>query len=152
MFIAMDITTLGKNGFRLKGKTSVVQIENGAVSIGSDKPFKIDAPGEYEVGGISVIGINVASPASIYVLELDGIRSVVLDKVTEKLSETQIEEMGPIDIVIQSELKQDVVGQIDPWVIVTEKGAEGVTPESKYSTTSDKLPTELQTVVLERKG
>lgn len=152
MFIAMDIATQGKTGFRLKGKSSMVQIENGMVLIGSDKPYKISSPGEYEVGGISVIGINATAPSTIYIVEIDGVRVASLDHVTEKLTEKQIEEMGPIDIVIQPEVKQEVVGQVDPWVIITESGPEGTIAVPKYTATSAALPTELQTVVLERKG
>lgn len=148
---SMEISSLGVAGFRIKGKNSLVQIERGIVTLGSDKPFKIDAPGEYEVGGVSVMGINDQNGAKIYVVELDGIRLAVLGKIEGKLTDAQIEEMGSIDILLCSAPTTEVVSQIDPWVIVTEVAPEGSTKVPKYLITADKLPTETTTVVLERK-
>ncbi len=145
----MDISSLDATGFRFKGKNSVVTYDRGVVAIGTDKPFKINAPGEYEVQGISVIGIN--GPTQIYVIEIDGVRVAVLDKTTEKLTDAQIEDMGSIDILVSSIPLAEVVAQIDPWVIVTEVAAEGVAKSAKYSVSADKLPTETTTVILERK-
>jgi hypothetical protein len=145
----MEISSLGATGFRFKGKNSMVTYDRGVVAIGSDKPFKIDAPGEYEVQGISVIGIN--GPTQIYVIEIDGVRVAVLDKISEKLSDAQVEDMGAIDILVCSAPLAEVVSQVDPWVIVTEVAADGVTKSAKYSVSADKLPTETTTVVLERK-
>lgn len=148
---SMEISTVGVSGFRLKGKNSHVQIDRGVVSIGNDKPFKIDAPGEYEVGGVSVIGINDANDAKIYVVEMDGVRIAVLGKIEGKLTDIQIEDMGSIDILLCTAPTPETTSQIDPWVIVTETAPEGSAKVSKYLVTADKLPTETTTVILERK-
>lgn len=145
----MEISALGVSGYRIKGKNSSVQIERGIVHIGVEKPFKIDAPGEYEVNGVSVIGIN-SSEAKIYVVEIDGVRVAAFDKAI-KLSDSQIEDMGSIDILLCSAPSTELISQIDPWVIVTEVATEGTTKIAKYVVTADKLPTETTTVALERK-
>lgn len=148
----MEISTQGATGFRIKGKNSVVGIERGIVTIGTDKPFKIDAPGEYEVQGISVIGINDPNNAKIYVVEADGIRVCFLENVTTKLTDPQVEEIGAIDILLSQTPSTELVAQIDPWVIVAEKAPEGTVTVPKYVVTADKLPAETTWVIIERKG
>lgn len=146
----MDITTLGRAGYRLKGKNASVSVENGRVVVDRDKPFEISAPGEYEVGGVSVVGVDDPN-GKIYVVELDGLRTAFLMDVTTKLSEGQVEEIGPVDIAVIPVLNPELATQVDPWVIICEKGSESP-PIAKYSVTSDKLPTETQTVILDRRG
>jgi len=148
----MEISTIGSSGFRLKGKTSIVSVEKGIVAIGTEKPFKIDAPGEYEIQGISVIGINDSLGAKIFVVEIEGVRVAVLENMSAKLSDIQIDEMGSIDILLATSVPTDIASQIDPWVILTEKGSEGLVALPKYVVTSDKLPTETTNILLERKG
>jgi hypothetical protein len=146
----MDISCAGKNGFKIKGKMATCLIDNGAVVLEGENSFKITDPGEYEVGGVSVIGVQ-DQQGKIYVIEMDGIRTALLDNPTDKLSEKQIEEIGPVDIAIIPKLNSELVTQIDPWVILCETGSESPAV-GKYSITADKLPTETTTVVLERKS
>jgi hypothetical protein len=146
----MDISTTGKSGYKIKSKNSSVLFENGQIVLDGQPPFKISEPGEYEVGGVSVIGVQDPE-GKIFVVELDGMRTAFLDKVTHKLTELQVEEIGPVDIAVLPNLVAEVATQVDSWVILCETGAE--TPAvPKYSVTADKLPTETTTVVLERKG
>ena len=51
--VAVDIT-FNKGVFKIKGKTGVVAV--GEKIVINDN-FTIDGPGEYEVGGVSVIGL-----------------------------------------------------------------------------------------------
>lgn len=145
----MEIVTHPKSGYKLKAKTGSVIVDTTGIIIEGDKPFRITSPGEYEVGGVSVIG--VADPAGkIYVIELDSLRVCYLENVTTKLTSPIIAEIGPIDIVVVSAIVPEIISQIDPSVIVAEKGAE-IAAVAKYAVTLDKLPTETQTVILERK-
>lgn len=150
MFIVMDISTTGKNGYKVKGKNALLTVEDGKVKIDREKPFIVDSPGEYEVEGISIIGIQ-DSVGKIYIVELDNVRVSFIDGVGEKLTPEQVEEIGPIDIVVLQNLNQEVAKQVDPWVVITETVSPDLPAIAKYSVTSDKLPTETQTVVLERK-
>ncbi len=146
----MDISTISKSGYKIKGKSASVLFENGQIILEGEKPFKITDPGEYEVGGVSVIGVQDVE-GKIYIVELDGMRVGILDKITHKLTELQVEDIGPVDIAIFPVLNAEVATQVDPWVILCETGSD--TPAiPKYSVTADRLPTETTTVVLERKG
>jgi hypothetical protein len=147
---AMDIFTVGKSGFKIKGKSAVAVVDHGEVVLEREKPFKITEPGEYEVSGISVIGVQDET-GKIYVIEMDNLRIAYLENINHKLTEKQIEEIGPVDIAICPVLNSDLLTQVDSWVIICETGSD-VIPVPRYSVTLDKLPTETTTVVLERKA
>lgn len=123
----MDIT-FNKGAFKVRGKMGIVSVGE-KVTINDN--FVIDDPGEYEVGGVSVIGLVGGG----YVIETDGLRLCTATKSTEA---------GAIDILLLFEVDAEMVKQIDPWVVVA-PGKEGV---AKYTISRDKLPTELTTVWL----
>ena len=126
----MDISyTRGQ--FKIKGKTGSVLAGNEKIIIEGGQPFEINQPGEYEVGGVSVIGLVGGG----YVVEMDGLRLCTATKSADA---------GAIDVALLSELDMEIVKQIDPRVVVT-IGKEGV---AKYIISRDKLPTELTTVCL----
>jgi len=69
----------------------------------------IDGPGEYEVGDFSIRGttasLHIDAPNSeklgtIYRIEVGDVRIALLGNIAPKLSETQLEELGVIDILI----------------------------------------------------
>lgn len=141
----MDILyTKGK--FKLKGRSASAELDGTALITRADgSTFEVDAPGEYEAGGVSIIGVPFMD-SNIYVTEIEGLRVCVLnDKIQEKLTSEILDALGPIDICISA--NQDLAKQTDPWVVVT-LGAEGL---PKYSVTHDKLPADLQVVVLTSK-
>jgi L-ascorbate metabolism protein UlaG (beta-lactamase superfamily) len=98
--------------------------------------FKIDMPGEYETAGIIVHGVAARahmdeegkSSATIYTLEADGTRVVILGHIYPELSEDQLEEIGMVDILVvpvgNSGYTLDAVGalkmikQIEPKVVI----------------------------------
>lgn len=135
----MDFSLLNSKLF-IKSKTFQVEVSEKGVDIGGK--FLVDAPGEYEVGGVSVVGI-VGAP--VYVIEVDGLRIFACVKEFEKLTEAQLSEVGSIDISWTP--NQDLSKQVDPWVIII-TGTEGI---SKYSISKEKLPADLQVVALTTK-
>lgn len=215
---AMDITYLGHSSFRLKGKQKTVvtdpfdarlgkfpkNIEADIVTIShnhndhnqvdlvkGDK-FVIDNPGEYEVGGVSVIGVPTwhdqnggadRGRNTVYVIELDNLRIAHMGDLGHKLTQETVQEVGAIDILmipiggtytIDPKTAAEVMRQVDPWIVIpmhyqtpetrlTEKLAEvgeflkelgkaELQPIPKFSVTADRLPAELQVVVLDRKS
>ncbi len=171
----MEITYLGNLAFRLKTKTSSVVTEpvgsvDADIVVTTDKDkktspatFVINGPGEYEVRGISVVGVY----SGIFVIELDGLRIVHLGKLDQKLSERQMEEIGPVDVVMVGvgTGALELVRQLDPWVVIPmgydeaklEEFLKGMartetTPQPKLVLSADKLPTVLSVVVLEKKS
>lgn len=213
----MEITYLGHASFRLKGKQKTVVtdpydervgkfpkgIEADMVTVSHDHEdhnqiekvhgsrFIVRGPGEYEIGGVSVVGVPTwhddknggdRGRNTVYVVEMDGLRIAHLGDVGHKLSLEQLGEMGAIDILlipvggtytIDAKTAAEVVKQVDPWVVIPmhyqtadthlsnqlagveeflkEMGKPDVVPVPKYNVTADRLPEELQVVVLERK-
>lgn len=137
----MDIS-LVKGKVKIKGKLASCEVAQGIVITRPDgSTFDIAGHGEYEAGGISVVSTNRG-----YVVEVEGLRICVLDlKNTAKLEPSEIDELGSIDITVCD--NHELAKQTDPWVILT-SGAEGA---PKYSVTKDKLPSDLQVVVLTSK-
>lgn len=196
----MEIKYFGHSCFRLKGKEIVLTANPFDSSLGikisgltSDivlfankkdsnisslavKPvtrenvFVIDAPGEYEIGGVFVLGISTGKTTA-YVVSMDDLRLVFLSDLKEKLSEKQIEDIDGTDILFlpAGDAKQalEVINQIEPSIIIPmayklpglkvelpllenflkEIGQEATAIE-KLIISKDKLPLEKEVVVL----
>lgn len=99
--------------------------------------LNIEGPGEYEISDFAIRGIpatrhidtSADEPvATIYRVEIGDVRIAVIGNVTEKLNETQLEELGVIDILIVpvggSGYTLDATGaatitrQVDPKVVI----------------------------------
>jgi L-ascorbate metabolism protein UlaG (beta-lactamase superfamily) len=132
----MDITYLGHASFRLKGKNASLvtdpfdpqavglkypSVEADIVTISHDhndhnkvelvKNVKrvINGPGEYEVSGVSIVGVSAfhddksgeqRGKNTIYVIEMDGLRTVHLGDLGHKLTGDTLEDMGAIDVLM----------------------------------------------------
>ncbi len=150
------------------------------------EPIQITGPGEYEVKGAAITGIGVfhdnvngaeRGKNTIYNIEIDGLNIVHLGDLGHLLTESQIQELGTIDILlipvggvytIDAKLASEVVAQLEPRIVIPmhyllpglkaelepvdnflkEMGKEGVEPVTKLAITKDKLPEEPQVVVL----
>src|SRR5581483_2872098 len=129
----MDIVYLGHSSFKIKGKTASVVIDpfdekmigmkfsrsqaeillvthhhmdHSKTDNVSDVKRVVDGPGEYEISGVSIIGIQTfhddkkgaeRGRNTIYVIEMDGLRLLHLGDLGHKLDESQIKEIGNID-------------------------------------------------------
>lgn len=158
----MEITYLGHSSFKIKGKTATVvtdpydakcgkfpkDISADIVSVSHDhtdhnqiklvegSPFIVSGPGEYEVKGVSIVGVaswhddsggSQRGPNTIYVVEVDGLKVCHLGDLGHKLEEKQLEEIGSIDIAmipvggiytLDVKTAAEVAKAIDPWVII----------------------------------
>lgn len=74
-----------------------------------DKPFVIDKPGEYEVGGISVFGVPTFHDGSqgaergtniISTIVMDGIKVCHLGDLGHELTQEHLAEIGSIDVLL----------------------------------------------------
>lgn len=212
----MEIIYLGHSAFKIKGKQKTVVTDPFSDTVGKfprdveadivtvshkhadhnavDKikgsPFVIDGPGEYEVGGVSVVGVPVFHDSNsgqdrggntMFVIEMEGLRIAHFGDLGHKLSESDLEEIGSVDIAlvpvggnytIDAKTAKEVVAQVDPWIVVPmhyqmddlqmkdiakvddflkEMGKGEIVPTPKLVISLDRLPTELQVVVLEKK-
>lgn len=116
---------------------------------------------------------------TVYNISVDGLNIVHLGDLGEKLTEEQIDEIGSTDILlvpvgsvytIDAKVASDVVSQLEPRIVIPmhyalpglkfelepvenflkEMGFDSAEPQPKLSVTRDKLPTELQVVVLNK--
>lgn len=209
----MDIFPLGHSSFRLRGKQATVitdpygesglsvkfpkHIEADIVTISHEhedhnaahlvegNPFIIRGPGEYEIKGISVIGVasfhdaesGVArSKNTMYRIEMDGVKIAHLGDIGHVLSSLQVEQLGSIDILmvpiggtytVDAEKAAQIISDIEPRIIIPmhdnrsnkdlmtveqflkQMNKEGITAVPKLTVSRDKLPSEVQIVVLE---
>jgi L-ascorbate metabolism protein UlaG (beta-lactamase superfamily) len=131
----MEITWLGYSCFRLKGKNVTVITDPCPPEIGysldkavanivtvshkhanhsylqgvSGEPRQIVAPGEYEVGGVLIIGLpsfhdsengSVLGKNTVYAIEIDDVTLCHLGDIGAPLSAAQIEELGNVDVLL----------------------------------------------------
>lgn len=96
----------------------------------------IDGPGEYEIGGVSFIGVSsfhdgekgaARGKNTIYVIEMDGLRVAHLGDLGHELTESQLAEMGDIDVLlipvggeytINSEQAAAITKSIEPNIVI----------------------------------
>lgn len=96
----------------------------------------INGPGEYEINKISITGISSyhddkkgaeRGKNTIYVIEMDGLRLVHLGDLGHKLSDSEVESLGDVDILmipvggiytIDHRTAAEIVKSIEPRVII----------------------------------
>src|SRR5687768_6421836 len=125
----MDIQFHGANCITLAAKHARVTIDDNLVDLGGKSVSRvddvvlytgphadpattpriiIDQPGEYEVANISIYGIAARShmdeerqrSATMYKLVIDDLRILVTGHVYPELTDTQLETIGMVDIMI----------------------------------------------------
>ncbi len=100
---------------------------NNHEGLGGDSKFVIDGPGEFDVKGLFVHGIP-AEAAAIYAIRMEDIRLGFLGSLKQKeLTDSQLEDLGEIDIlfvpvgggvVCDAESAVKIVNQIEPHLVV----------------------------------
>lgn len=101
-------------------------------------------PGEYEVGDVSLKGVAAwrhidtetdVKKSTIYRLVIGGVRVVIIGNVAPKLSESQLEEIGVVDVVVipvggggytlDATSAAHMVRQLEPKVVIPVHYADG---------------------------
>lgn len=163
----IDINFYGQACFRLKGKNSSLvfdpysssfcglpplKLEAGIVCVThahedhndvsvvkatEGEPFIISGPGEYEIGGVNVVGISSFHDDKegaergknvIYQVTMDDVNIVHLgDLGQKKLTQSQVEEISGCDILmipvggvytVEAKDAPDIIAQLEPKIIV----------------------------------
>lgn len=143
---------------------------NDAVTALEGSPFIVHGAGEYEIKGVGVVGIGKTSGGNtIYRIEIDGVSIVHLGGLNQLLSASEVDELDGVDVLmvpvggdktIDASQAVQVINDIEPTIVIPmqygnldvflkEIGKEGVLPVPKLTITKDKLPPEMQVVVLE---
>lgn len=118
----MDITHVKDQIFKIKGKNGFALTDPSGLTLesldgASSKIFK--TAGEYEVAGISVLGIKTEE-ATVFVYEVDGFRICHLGNITKKLSDSKVSAIGDIDILFVPVTGESVemTQQIESYYII----------------------------------
>jgi L-ascorbate metabolism protein UlaG (beta-lactamase superfamily) len=158
----LDVTWLGHGCFRLRGKTASVVTDPFPPSLGLRLPkleaelvtvshqhdnhaytdavqksgYTIEGPGEYEVAGVSVVGLPTyhdsnagaeRGPNTVYVIEIDDVRVCHLGDLGHRLGDQEAESIGAVDLLlvpvgghdtISAATAAEVVRQLEPRVVV----------------------------------
>jgi hypothetical protein len=167
----MEVTSLPNKSLRIKGKHAIFitdpgdkQTCNGVIFLHLD-PKRTHIPadsvciagaGEYEIGGVKITGVRSDTDV-LYTLFIDGIECLLgkasaIEKISQKLKEHNIviaycdseggSSLGPLAanaLLCYGDLAQTVAKSY---------GAEQVKNLPKYQTTIDKLPSEMETVLI----
>ena len=101
-----------------------------------DKPFIIDSPGEYEVGGTSVFGVpsfhddqegELRGPNTIFSILMEGISVVHLGDLGHLLKQSQLSELNGVDVLlcpvgghytIDRKKVTELINQLEPSILI----------------------------------
>ena len=99
-------------------------------------PYVIKEPGEFEIGGVNVFGIQSyhdenkgqdRGSNTIYVIEIDGFSICHLGDLGHELSDSQVNELGNVDVLmipvggiytLDGKKAVKVVNQIEPKIVI----------------------------------
>ena len=170
----MEIAYLSSTSLRIKGKqtTIVVNPVDKAASYSAaivfqlpetkikpiDNVLIINGPGEYEIGGMKISGTYYDANI-VYTFSVDEVRVLLVDNKTLSKYHQKLQDMDIAVVSITSDDDPSVATNVaSAAVIYTGEKAEevvnktikeGVTKANKFSTTKDKLPTEVQQILLQ---
>ena len=158
----MEISWLGHSCFKLKGRKATVITDPYSPDLGyslgkptaniitvshqhpghaytegiGGNPRAVNAPGEYEISGVLVIGIatfhdkdrgKIRGKNTIYLIEIDEVSICHLGDLGHVLTAEQVEELGNIDVLllpvggnstINAPVAAEIVRQLEPKVVV----------------------------------
>ncbi|MEP7379691.1 MAG: MBL fold metallo-hydrolase [Chloroflexota bacterium] len=154
-----------------------------AVPTSLEPAFLLDSPGEFEVHHVLISGVSTFRDEELgqqrgantcFVFELDGVHVVHLGDIGHLLTETQVGEIGPVDVAcvaiggaLSAGKAAELVAQLDAHLIVPmaldgadkpdgelskflhEMSAQQAAPAPKLTASASSLPTETTVVLLE---
>ena len=131
-------------------KITTVKVNISDYTIDANLPVgKIEGPGEFEIGDVSIRGVATASKKTIYDIEIGGIHIGVLGDIEENLDDIVA------DILCTSSVR--AVREIEPKLIISMGNVDGMVSELKLTARTEKklkiknldfLPTTKEVVVL----
>jgi hypothetical protein len=173
----MDIMLIAGGGLRIKGKNSTLVVDpvsstgkteadailalNNSVSFSEAKiegsRITLKGPGEYEVGGAKVTTISIGEKL-VARIDIDSVKVTVgsgeaVEKIQDKLEGSDI-----LVVNADGKFNYSSLASLEPKVLIVyggmkeevskSLGKESLEKLNKFATTVDKLPAELQYVIL----
>ena len=174
----MEVSILGKNSIKIRGKHSGVMVDPGieiskttadavltldfnefsSTSKIVDFRVVINGPGEYEVGGIKISAASFLNK-NVYSLNVDSIR-ILLGK-TSVIEKSPESDYKMLILNTDSKIDSSVLASFEPRVVILygenskevakSLGKENISVCSRFLIAGDKLPQETEVVMLENK-
>ena len=138
----MELTYLGLSCIRLRGRDATVIVDPPETTLpGMPKahpdivvrtegataparlrprengPQEVSGPGEYEVRGVSVMGLPAGS-TTIMRVEVDDVRVAALGRLDRQLTEQELDDLGRIDVLVVPVGGVDALGAVDATKLV----------------------------------
>lgn len=167
----MEIALVNKTSLRIKGKTvtfvlnphekgpfSAALLLDDTIDYANNETVVLQGPGDYEIGGVKIVGTRGGEKGLIYSMNIDGMEVLVgridtLSTMQHKLKEHNIV-IGlcneTTDAAFLTSLAINVVAFYGEKAEETAHGfaKENVKQMNKYSVAMGKLPTEVETILL----
>lgn len=89
----------------LKDKTNarivlLTKKDESIVVLGDEKKVVVCGPGEYEIGGVEIVGINLGNSEYGYLVTVDGVIVGVIGVLTETISEKRVARIESMDVMV----------------------------------------------------
>lgn len=172
----MEIVNVSKDCLKIKGKTGSLLIDPSsdmaktvadAILLLSQKKatvskvegyrLVVEGPGEFEVSGVKISAFELANHVS-YDIRVDGVEILVTQAEVLQTAADKAKDFHIVVIRTDLPLNQSVITALSPQVVVLygdkakeeakTLGKEITQSVSKYQTTVEKLPAEMEVVVL----
>jgi len=171
----MEIQILQKNSLKIKGRSgsigvnpvgknnqfnAVIFIGNAAsqdAAIDEDGIAIINGPGEYEISGIKISGIRVKTHI-VYSITVDGVECLIgtIRAISESQQKTKEHSVAVIDAdeVLDAAFVTSVASNAVLFYgdqaaeVISKLAKENVIKTAKYQASKDKLPAEMETILL----
>ncbi len=172
----MDFQILGEESLKIKGKKVSIAVDpkekiakfDAEAIVATSKDYDqsrvsdyrviVEGPGEYEVSGLKISGIK-SDGSTIYELDSEGANILVTKaSALENISTDKLDEYKIVVVNADSEINQTVITAMEPRVVVLygqlkkegakKLGSESSSVSSKISLSEDKLPEELEVMLL----
>ncbi len=134
--VAMDITFLGKTGFKIAARSLTVVID-AKPSVKADVHLQssqseteregllFDGPGEYEVKGAMIDGVALDGNNIGFSLLIDDVRLAHLGNLSQdNLTDDQLQAIGAVDVLMvpldgrKAEVTSKLISQLEPRIII----------------------------------
>lgn len=133
-----------------------VEIEKNEVE--KEVEMSFDRPGEYEVGGVGMVGLKIENKV-IFVLHVEGVTVTYLGDFAGEFNEKQLDEIGPVDIMLAGDNSLKIVKALNPSIVVpvgdlkkiaemTEKIGVEAERQDKLVVSKEDLPEDTSVVML----
>ena len=122
-WVYMEIKYLGEKTVLLKGKSESVLInpsddflskdksgarvilytsEEGSRADLENEKILINGAGEYEIGGVEIIGFNVEDGDAVYKVNIDSFKVVIIGRLHQELSDKKVDKIEETDVLMVS--------------------------------------------------